>query len=1369
MINTRPNVRLRVDWDNDGFINEAVPVGTPQNLIPYATYAAGAKCAYVVGTTHLTDTEVKDVNEYGFTKFQADMGVADKLVVGSAGDASERPNGADNNLLRLDDFMQTQGSYKRVVVPDVDYTVYETAISNAPPYGTSLPNLSIPNTLDVNVEYMFSMWVRVKINTADTYTFTTQLSSIGATSTNHTAQFTDSTLTNDTWSEWFILSNIVTFDDFSDYWVLLTSMTLGTISSPYLINMQVGGFTVTAPSQDTDTYDNETILNETNVTVSWDATNGYEQVSTGDNNDDMYFDLDTGITLEDGQGAFMSMTAETRWVTLSGGYRYQFVSATDGTVLAQSNSNSSSGWLDVTFDAYIANNTGSSFDVHLRLRMLRESTNARRDTRNIEINHTITPDTYYNRFIVPTEDTGHVRLTSGTAHNYSYQLWRGTAGNSDVDVTVYGLDLNTGDRTTLATDTVTVSETAKRFNMVIPSQGSDYMFLAEFTTADSITLNIKANQITRGADVHVFTVGAVPYLDDISQYVKSVDWKTGRNDFESPLAYEGTLDVVINNDNRYFSVNNTDSPYYGYMRKNLKTVLELEHNRQWYTIWTGWTNTYEITAGRTGTREMSMSCLQGLFRLRDGEFSYAPERNVTVKDVVTQIVANSGWRSAKTPFSFTLGFNAVLGVNTYLQATEDIFTTSDSTSEVLDLVGMDWGKETKVSKALDEILTAENAKMWIDREGGLVLRNRKHIINAVDKSVADITLDMSVQDAQYVFGEKLINRVEVVYEPKNEVKNVEIWRTKGRIRIPARNDIDIYKYGTIRIPMHFTFEEQRQRTITKVKSRIQDFDLVEYIAGTDILVGDSTAIEDAEIELPENPNDGAGIYISVTSDGGSYYELQIRNDKYFPVDVEVGVYGDYIEGGNPQTYVVEDIEAQEFVQAVHKETIKVSQIGDFEKAKTLADWLLERYAYPVGEFRTIMVSVHDDTSKQNVVNWQVGDIVKINEVQTGETNRYHIIIAEEGSYSTGDTLHLTYIIARASDKFYNKIGVSTTNTRTKNLAPVTDIVNADVFGADKADVRRVGYLHSGGEQALELRSYRLGGTVWFGDNNVRDVALLDVPNAWYRQYGTTELNDLYINTNRERSFYNSGVMRQNTTVTDMRQFWGLGSSSGWDVWNYTRNSIFRLSQVVLNMPRDGTDVNSDPHVVWAVDNTDDEIPNLGTILTTEYHTPPVNQASSLYSDTSHFTDEFIYQDYGEPVWIRSILRNYAFGQITDPIRMDLLKLNNTQLDENTTYYVNVWGASRAGEAVDIEIVILEHDDLTQHVVPVTFTDVHGKRGGTITTSASMTEKRCTVWFRFVDTILNKPIYVTGFSITEADVDTLTEANTENENTARIFV
>jgi hypothetical protein len=121
---------------------------------------------------------------------------------------------------------------------------------------------------------------------------------------------------------------------------------------------------------------------------------------------------------------------------------------------------------------------------------------------------------------------------------------------------------------------------------------------------------------------------------------------------------------------------------------------------------------------------------------------------------------------------------------------------------------------------------------------------------------------------------------------------------------------------------------------------------------------------------------------------------------------------------------------------------------------------------------------------------------------------------------------------------------------------------------------------------------------------------------------------------------------------------------------------------------------------------------------------------------------------------------------TDFTVLDMTKLKNTTLKENTEYHISLWGAAEVGETVDIDVVVVEWDGVTEHVIPMTLGG-YGKYTDTFTTSVTLNEPRVSVFFRLKNAEV--PFYVTGFAITEQAVNSIEEANERQALAAYSFI
>lgn len=1371
-----PPVRFRVDWDNDSFLNGAVPSGTPQNLIPNAAYAAGAKAAHVVSGVRLVNGEVKEVDDIGFTRYDCDFNTADRFVFGSprGNEGFEVPDGQPENLIDFEDFLAGNRRVFRVYEPSVTqfpnvYQVNLNAGNTGTSYRLQLKGIPLPSGT-----YMLSVWVRAKLHVAAT-TLSLVLGSgnfsfyqLGF-QDNTTSAFADGTnATLEVWTDWQQMALVVSTTNLSA-WLNMGIAGLGAGA----VDVQMAGFMLLPASWREVDVTNRTVTNQTLGTLTWNSgANGYDLVKTSSQTAPPV-DVYGRIELETNYPTYPIITRVSYTVSAigSGLAGQNYIRTTDtGGAEKQNVGQQLSGTGTVTDEIsgsnyYVTNGSFTgvvayAVPITLELKFYVRQTNSTAGNgmrfSNITFEFLDLPQTYWGRQNKPASGDD-ILLETGNSYNLSFHAQHDGVGGKDMDIYIYGVSYDDGSLTELYTSSFVVTEDRERFAFTIPTLADDYgLYVELFQIDQDVTVSFKAFQVTLGDDPVAFSVGASASLDDITPYVKSAQWKTGRNDLADSIAYEGTLNLTLNNDNRYFSIENEDSPYFGLLRENIKIVFEVQHEFVWYPIWAGWIRFFDIVAGRNSSREVSVSAEQGIFRLREGSFSYSPTENTRMDDVVKSIIANSGWRSAKSPFHTILSFDAVLGINTYLQASDEIFTTIDRGIQNLSFVGMDWGKETTPDKALQEVLDAENAKLWVDRDGGLVLRNRRHIINGLDSFTTDITLDTEVQDASYNHGEGIVNRIQVMYQEKKEVTNAVIWQSKTPIYIPQRNPRNIYVRSTVRFPLFFTFEEKRQRTITKINSRLNDFDVTVRNARSKEVIS----------------NWKGQVWISVTSDGGTNLELQLRNNFDFAVEVDVAITGNYLEGGQAQTIVVEDTDAQEFIQAVHEKKMETSVLSDLETAVSMAKWELSRNAMPHGEFRVIETYADEPAALLRIIQWPVGTVLRVSEVQTDETNLYHIIIAEEGSYAAGDTLRMTSRLARIDQNYYNSLGYSTARMGTLNHSPNKDIVKADLFGSDGADVSVVAYNSDEGDRAIRIQSETYGGCIWFGKSDTmtrKKVGNNDI--NFIHLFNTGDLAFLGV----ARSFHNTKYAINQTGGSPAARILAFAdyNEASYRLFQYSPNAIYRFSATLYDLDTNGS---NHTNAVWDwddVNNISSTTLGADTKLISEIYTA-ASTGSSNYDAARNRVIDVVLKALPAPMYVRLSRAGTGVNtpevtsfKATDPAFINMSKLKNTALKENTEYTVSLWAAAELGETVEVEVVVVEHDSVTEHVIPLTISN-YSKYSDTFTTSASLDDTQASVFFRIKSTD-KIPVYITGFAITEQVVDSIAEANTRQALAAYLFV
>lgn len=540
-----------------------------------------------------------------------------------------------------------------------------------------------------------------------------------------------------------------------------------------------------------------------------------------------------------------------------------------------------------------------------------------------------------------------------------------------------------------------------RVDVYFPSRAYNRGYAIDFSAYNILGLtgldqigevDFKGFMLCEGSTVWPYHVGTSYGYDDITSYVLSVQTKSGKNDFHEGLAYEGTAEFTLNNTERIFSPSNPDGPLYGLFDQNCKVIIEVKHEGVWFPLWTGWSFKIGVTPGRYIDRQATLECQQGFFRLRETTFSAPLLQETRIDDVLRVMIANSGWKSANTPFSSFVGNNMRLTENAYVLDTDAIFTRLDEGVNKLELVGQDWGAKTDSEGAIKDLLESENASLWVDRDGKIVMVNRKFWIE--DITPVAINVD-HVEEAEYAYGEGVTNQVKVIINRKRLQLDAAVWKTHRAFKI--------IKNGQVNIEIHAERTEGRQKTV--IEYTVDNMTKNVYVADPG-----------AEYTNPQNATTEQADKVVVTLiplGSGNLYMLRIVNTNTVDLWIDVELKGDYLETEDGTPYTIEDTAAIALLEGVHSETFTTNILDSEAQAVSYAKFRLLRDAYPEGQFNSITFkSAVITADSSTIVNTKIGDRIILSETQTVETDVPHYIIAEEFSI-TGGTLSAVYRTTRA--------------------------------------------------------------------------------------------------------------------------------------------------------------------------------------------------------------------------------------------------------------------------------------------------------------------------------------------------------------------
>jgi hypothetical protein len=546
-----------------------------------------------------------------------------------------------------------------------------------------------------------------------------------------------------------------------------------------------------------------------------------------------------------------------------------------------------------------------------------------------------------------------------------------------------------------------------------PSNAHSFVFamgLVSEAEADT-TLYIKGVAVYTEADGYHINSSDTATYDNLQAYLQNTDWQLGKKKYFDPLAYEGTLNVVVDNTSRIFSPANADSPLYGLLKQNLKVLVQVKRpsTGEWVTMWAGWTDKFDAMVGTASAKKATIRCKQGVYRLREGEFSWLPKDDQRISDVIPDVVNYSGWRTTATPLQWWLSKTRQLGVDTFLVATSDIWATLDTGINVYEYIGHGWNNATKVETALKELLEAEDAVLWVRRDGRLELLTRDRFAYF---GTSDATIDVgTLTKAEYTYGENLINTVEMFVKPKEETQNTIVWRTKEQIHVRGKRG------GGASDPILLTFEyeEGKERTVDNLQLSQEDMDVLVYEVPTP--KRRRRQLISAEVA----PVSDEGITIKTQDNGQGKTYLYITNDKARDRYVDISIYGDFITGGEGVSYEFQDLDAIADYDALHKVELKSNIVTTESQVKSLADLRLIRNGYPEGEFSWIEIISEDTTLTEQILDLTLGSLISLSEGQTGETDKVHVVLGEKVTVKNG-LLYMRYDLARVPTYTFMKFG-----------------------------------------------------------------------------------------------------------------------------------------------------------------------------------------------------------------------------------------------------------------------------------------------------------------------------------------------------------
>lgn len=690
-----------------------------------------------------------------------------------------------------------------------------------------------------------------------------------------------------------------------------------------------------------------------------------------------------------------------------------------------------------------------------------------------------------------TEDQFYTILETGTNYNVSFYARQpasttGTAATK-IQVEAYGLQIDGTTITTLLASTdynigtdwtrisINLGTVANRSGLLLrlhpkvgstPSESAVTPYVADF----------KGFVLNTGTIPSIFHTSEVAAYDDVTDDLISLSWKKGKNDFNEALPFEGVLEIHLNNVDKKYSPNNADSPLYGYLKQNLKVVLEFYNpdTEEWLPKWSGWTDKYEVDPGLYSDRRAIISCTQGINRLRTGVPPSTLFEDVRINEVLPELISASGWKLANTPFQTIVGYDYFTDINAFVQDEDVLFSDIDTGVNRLLFVGQDWGRKTKLDRAVRDLLESENAQLWINSDGSLTMRNRDFWVNRADNAVGTFDVGYYFNDVGYTYGNDVINSVEVTLQPKKTLNNQTLWETKRPIQVA--------KLSTRDVGVSFDVAEGvRQRTV--ISAEKDDMTVTLY--------GRNPTVYETNNEVPTKYQ--RFITVDLLKDGTGRYTVRVKNKSPITIWANVEIKGSAQDLGDEIGIIINDEDGIRESNGIYREKIDTGILDSDIQAKAMGQALLIRNSSPDGEFGALKLVYEDIDMIPQIFDLEIGNSIIITEAQTGESSRTHVIIAEDGQYQEG-VLSVDYTLARLPETRYAVTDQAIAAAETLNLVDHKDVISTN--GGVAKDI----YLSDAEDKITELQFGAGQSTFFFGLDKSRTYQSIDCyrPAVWPR-------------------------------------------------------------------------------------------------------------------------------------------------------------------------------------------------------------------------------------------------------------------------------
>lgn len=446
--------------------------------------------------------------------------------------------------------------------------------------------------------------------------------------------------------------------------------------------------------------------------------------------------------------------------------------------------------------------------------------------------------------------------------------------------------------------------------------------------------------------------------DDVSAYVIDAVWEQGIAEPYGVICDDSYCNITLRNDDGRFNPEDSSSPLYNKILP--RRPLKIEYNSQ--PLFYGFVNVpiasmrpAGVYTGKTEVVVEGYGYKQFLDNLEPTLQIYSNvTTDVIIEDVLSQV-------------TLPVSGNPTLDTWSNLETGKYTVKTYGDISNV------------SAWQVLQEMVTAEQGRLFFDRGGTVTFYNRHHII--LQTSTAGTITGSQLMSYDYGYGRYLANRIRATATPRQTGATETLWTLDNAITIPPNSSIN--------------FDARLRKSTGQFAGGVSLTATPSFSAGTATV----TVVPQggkASVTVVNASTSQVAILDALTIDGVPTVQQNI-------IDVVVA------DNTSINSYGLSELQ------------LALGSVVDYTDCASIAQYELTRRKNLTGDIRSITLKTQVNN---NYWQYQIGDKIRIDlSALNGHVNDY-IIIAERNLWNVGGIIETTYILEPSASNQFWLLGVS---------------------------------------------------------------------------------------------------------------------------------------------------------------------------------------------------------------------------------------------------------------------------------------------------------------------------------------------------------